>query len=267
MNDVDIGIDFGITNSDVVICSNNNFSYKSLRSEKNIHLSLNNIIKNVQEESKIKSIAVTGGKHLDLPDNFDGQKIVKKNEINCIGFGAKKISQLDSNFLVLSCGSGTACVAYENETATHLGGTGLGGGTIRGLCKLAAQIDDPAEIDDLSIKGSQIGDFTLKDVISGPIGNLPEDSIAVHLGNLDMMDKLEKEDICRSIIYLVATNIARLAATAALAAKLNKIVVVGRSPNYSLYKEILTKWIDFSGLEVVYPENREFATAIGTLEG
>ena len=30
MNNVDIGIDFGITNSDVVICSNNNFSYKSL---------------------------------------------------------------------------------------------------------------------------------------------------------------------------------------------------------------------------------------------
>ena len=267
MYNVDIGIDFGITTSDVVIRSKNNFSYKSLRSEKNIHLSLNNILKSIQEESKIKSISVTGGKHLDLPDNFDGQKISKKNEIDCIGIGAKKISQLDSNFLVLSCGSGTACVAYENEIATHLGGTGLGGGTIRGLCKLAAQIDDPDEIDDLSKKGSQIGDFTLKDVISGPIGNLPEDSIAVHLGNLDMMDKLEKEDICRSIIYLVATNIARLAATTALAAKLNKIVVVGRSPNYFLYKEILTKWIEFSGLEVVFPENREFATALGTLEG
>ena len=198
MANADIGIDFGITNSDIVINSNNNLSYKSLRSEKNIHLSLNNILKTIQEESKIKSISVTGGKHLDLPDNFDGQKIVKKNEIDCIGLGAKKISQLDSNFLVLSCGSGTACVAYENETATHLGGTGLGGGTIRGLCKLAAQIDDPDEIDDLSKKGSQIGDYTLKDVISGPIGNLPEDSIAVHLGNLDMMDKLEKEDICRS---------------------------------------------------------------------
>ena len=43
MNNVDIGIDFGITNSDIVICSNNNFSYKSLRSEKNIHLSLNKL--------------------------------------------------------------------------------------------------------------------------------------------------------------------------------------------------------------------------------
>ena len=266
MNNVDIGIDFGITNSDVVISSNNNFSYKSLRSEKNIHLSLKNIIKSIQEDSKIESISVTGGKHLDLPDNFDGQKIVKKNEIDCIGTGAKRLSQLDSNFLVLSCGSGTACVGFENETATHLGGTGLGGGTIRGLCKLAVQIDDPDEIDDLSKKGSQIGDYTLKDVISGPIGNLPEDSIAVHVGNLDMIEKLEKEDICRSVIYLVATNIARLAAATAVAAKLNKIVVVGRSPNYFLYKEILTKWIEFSGLEVTFPKNGEFATALGTLE-
>ena len=33
-----------------------------------------------------------------------------------------------------------------------LGGSGLGGGTIRGLCKLAAQVDDPEEIDELSKK-------------------------------------------------------------------------------------------------------------------
>ena len=267
MNEIHIGIDFGITNSDIVIKSDNKITYKSLQSEKNIHLSLKNILKTFQSDSVVKNISVTGGKHLDLPENFDGIKIVKKNEIDCIGNGAKSLSQLDSNFLVLSCGSGTACVAYEKGISTHLGGSGLGGGTIRGLCKLSAQIDDPDEIDELSRKGSQIGDYVLKDVISGPIGNLPEDSIAVHLGNLEMMDKLEKEDICRSIIYLVATNIARLAATTALAAKLNKIVVVGRSPNYSLYKEILRKWIEFSGLEVVFPENREFATALGTLEG
>ena len=51
MANADIGIDFGITNSDIVINSNNNLSYKSLRSEKNIHLSLNNILKTIQEES------------------------------------------------------------------------------------------------------------------------------------------------------------------------------------------------------------------------
>ena len=266
MSDIDLGIDFGITNSDIAIKSSKIFSYKSIKSEKNIHLSLNNILKGFQDDAIVKKISVTGGKHLDLPDSFDGIKILKKNEIDCIGAGAKSLSQLDSDFLVLSCGSGTACVAYKNETATHLGGSGLGGGTIRGLCKLSAQVDDPEEINELSMKGSQIGDYTLKDVISGPIGNLPEDSIAVHLGNLDMMNKLEKEDVCRSIIYLVATNIARLAATTALATSLKKIVVVGRSPKFILYKEILTKWIEHAGLEVTFPEKGEFATAIGALE-
>ena len=266
MNEIDVGIDFGITNSDIAIKSDGSVAYKSFSSEKNIHLSFNNIIKDLQRNSVVRSICVTGGKHLDLPENFDGLKVSKKNEINCIGAGAKYLSGLDSNFLVLSCGSGTACVGYENEISTHLGGSGLGGGTIRGLCKLAAQVDDPEEIDELSKKGSQIGDYVLKDVVSGPIGSLPDDSIAVHLGNLDMINKLEKEDICKSIIYLVAINIARLAATTAIASSLNKIVVVGRSPNYFLYKELLTRWIEYSGLEVIFPENREFATALGTLE-
>lgn len=266
MNEIDVGVDFGITNSDIAIKSGELVSYKSLKSEKNIHLSLNNIIKDLQRSFVVRNISVTGGKHLDLSDNFDGLKVLKKNEINCIGAGAKYLSGLDSSFLVLSCGSGTACVGYENEISTHLGGSGLGGGTIRGLCKLAAQVDDPEEIDELSKKGSQIGDYVLKDVVSGPIGSLPEDSIAVHLGNLDMINKLEKEDICRSIIYLVATNIARLAATTAIATNLDKVVVVGRSPKYSLYMEVLKKWIEYSGIEVIFLKDGEFATAIGALK-
>ena len=144
MNEIDVGVDFGITNSDIAINSDGSLSYKSFRSEKNIHLSFNNIIKDLKRNSVIKSICVTGGKHLDLPENFDGLKVLKKNEISCIGAGAKYLSGLDSNFLVLSCGSGTACVGFKNEISTHLGGSGLGGGTIRGLCKLSAQVETDA---------------------------------------------------------------------------------------------------------------------------
>ena len=91
------------------------------------------------------------------------------------------------------------------------------------------------------------------------MGDLPTTTI---LFNLDA-----SAVVAASLAVFVATNTARLAATTALASKLNKIVVVGRSPNYFLYKETLTKWIEFSGLEVIFPENREFATALGTLEG
>ena len=78
MNEIDVGVDFGITNSDIAIKSDGEVAYKSLGSEKNIHLSFNNIIKDLQRNSVIKSICVTGGKHLDLPENFDGLKVLKK---------------------------------------------------------------------------------------------------------------------------------------------------------------------------------------------
>ena len=115
MSNIDVGIDFGITNSDIVTKSGKNLSFISQKSEKNIHLSLNSILKNLQKDSKIKNVFVTGGRHLDLPNNFDGLNVIKKNEVDCIGSGARKLSVLDSNFLVLSCGSGSACVAHQNK--------------------------------------------------------------------------------------------------------------------------------------------------------
>ena len=266
MSKIQIGIDFGITNSDIAIKSDEKISFESIESQKNIHLSLTNIIKNKQEANEISNIFVTGSKHSDLPNKIDNIALNKKNEIDCIGIGAKKLSNLDSDFLILSCGTGTACVSYLDDKISHLGGSGLGGGTIRGLCKLITEIDDPIEIEKLSQNGSQIGDYLLKDVVSGPIGTLPRDSIAVHFGNLDMINKLNKEDVCKSVIYLVATNVARLAATTALSAGLDKIIVVGKSPDYSLYKELLKKWVEYAGLEIMFPENGQYATCLGALE-
>ena len=43
MNEIDVGVDFGITNSDIAIKSDKSVSYKTLSSEKNIHLSLKDI--------------------------------------------------------------------------------------------------------------------------------------------------------------------------------------------------------------------------------
>ena len=65
MNEIDVGVDFGITNSDIAIKSDESVSYKTLKSEKNIHLSLKNIIKDLQSNSVLNNICVTGGKHLD----------------------------------------------------------------------------------------------------------------------------------------------------------------------------------------------------------
>ena len=58
MNEIDVGVDFGITNSDIAIKSDKSVSYKTLSSEKNIHLSLKNIIKNLQSNSGLKNFGL-----------------------------------------------------------------------------------------------------------------------------------------------------------------------------------------------------------------
>ena len=51
MSKIQIGIDFGITNSDIAIKSDEEISFESIESQKNIHLSLTNIIKKKQQHS------------------------------------------------------------------------------------------------------------------------------------------------------------------------------------------------------------------------
>ena len=62
MSKIQIGIDFGITNSDIAIKSDEKISFESIESQKNIHLSLTNIIKKKQEANEISNIFVTGSK-------------------------------------------------------------------------------------------------------------------------------------------------------------------------------------------------------------
>ena len=68
--------------------------------------------------SQLDIIAVTGGKSSDLGGFFNNIPIVKVNEVEAIGYGAKDIYGIsDSKYLVVSCGTGTACVA---SIETHL---------------------------------------------------------------------------------------------------------------------------------------------------
>ena len=53
--------------------------------------------------------------------------------------------------MVMSLGSGSACAVFSEGEIFHAGGTGLGGGTIRGLSKLIIGEDNPIIINSLSL--------------------------------------------------------------------------------------------------------------------
>ena len=94
-----IAFDFGITNTDLII-KNDATDYLTLTSpfdKKNGDFSLSEdkviqILKDFNIASQdITCIGVTGGKSANLPDKINNIPVIKVNEINAFGKGAKTL--------------------------------------------------------------------------------------------------------------------------------------------------------------------------------
>ena len=87
-----IGIDFGITNTDIVVYKENNYEFFSVKSEKLNTKFLEKIFDFIDIDiTKVEKIAVTGGKSSDLFNLYNNIPVIKVNEVKAIGCGAKNL--------------------------------------------------------------------------------------------------------------------------------------------------------------------------------
>ena len=267
MSKISLGIDFGITNTDLVIGYHDQISYFSSPSKT---VSIGNLKKIISQNNialdDIETIGVTGGRHYDLPNMLDDIPITHFNELDAIGRGAQSLKKSDSEeFLVISAGSGTACVIKKDNQFIHAGGTGLGGGTIIGLCNLLIKENSPEKINKLSLKGDyKKVDLILKDVVSGPIGNLPGETSAVNFGK-QSTSNLSNADLAAGVINMVAQTILKTATTASIISGISNVLIIGRTPKYKLLTKILKDGLDHFDLKSEFIENGEYAICLGTL--
>jgi type II pantothenate kinase len=230
---------------------------------------LSQLFSDINFKSDVNLLAVTGGKHLNLGDKIESTKIVHVNEIDAVGEGAMNLSGLSGKnpIIIVSAGSGTACILAKDGNFMHCSGTGVGGGTVLGLSKLLLGTTDPIEIAKLAKEGNESGvDLILEDVVSGPIGELPSDTTAVNFGKLSKIDsEISKEDIAAGIVNLVGQTAARIATSVATTFKAREIVVVGRSPSFNGLKNSLEQAASIMGFSPHFPKNGEYASALGAL--
>ena len=155
---MNIGIDFGISNIDVAIESKSELKFFSFASSQD---SVVDKFHEVMEKldlpiAEIKSISVTGGKSSDIPNLYNSIHVSKVNEVQAIGCGAKQIYDInEDSFVVVSAGTGTACVSYQNGEFHHLGGISVGGGTLQGLSSLILKEGDADKIEESAQKGNK----------------------------------------------------------------------------------------------------------------
>ncbi len=263
-----IGIDIGASTTDIVAYKNNEFTYHIPYETNNIKeraKSIPELVKNSFNIKEITKIAITGGGARFVEKIFN-IPVVKIDEIQAIARGAMHLAK-EKNIIAVSMGTGTAIVySYFNQMYkfVHIGGTGVGGGTIKGLSKILLKTFEPRKIDSLALKGSLKNvDITVGEIIGKGIGILPSDITAANLAKLS--SKSKKEDIAAGIINMVAQTIGTISILSSNIYNTHKIVLTGKVGLFKSIHQFLIPLGKLFNKEFILPQGFAYATAIGAL--
>ena len=253
-----IGIDSGGTNTQAVLFSPAKTEY--LFSVKNSE-AFKRIKKRVSEFASYP-IAITGGEAKKIKKLCPQAKIV--SEISSIGIGGAFLSK-KKKALIVNIGTGTAMVSFDKAKTVHLGGTGLGGGTLGGFSQLIFKSRELDKLEKLAQTGKREKvDLTVKDIIGSGIGRVPASATASNLGKLT---SLNKKDLAAGLFNMLAESIATLAFFIAQNHKLEKdIVFCGKVAQNKVIKKRLQETVKMWGGRSIIPFRAEYASAIGAAQ-
>ena len=219
------------------------------------------LMQNNLEIGSVKNIVLTGVGAAGIEGNLFGIPTSKIEEIEALGLGGMYLSG-KTDVVIANLGTGTALVEAHAGRILHIGGTGVGGGTILGLAKVMLKISDLDILLGMAMHG-RIGqvDLLIGDIAGSDIGFLKKEMTASNFGKL--MDSAKDEDIALGIFTMVYQVIGTVAALAARSRNISTIVVTGTASNAILGKRILDAIADMYETSFIYPDHAPFATAIG----
>jgi pantothenate kinase len=196
----------------------------------------------------------------DMPADLK-QSVLIIPEIDAVGFGGSRLAGFDE-CVVASIGTGTAIVHYANNQAQHMGGTGVGGGTIKGLCALLCNLHDPAGIETAALKGNPSHlNLTISDLGYESISFLGSDMTA---SNFAAVQSRRIEDLAAAILRLVGETVGIIASLCAREAGcMDKIVIVGKVAQNRFIRHTLELVGKLYQTHFLFPENPGYATVYG----
>jgi len=261
-----IGIDIGSTTTKAVSLENEGIVKKIKTKAEDAVTSATGalgkmILENGIKMTDIKRIMITGAGATKIEGSLFGIPTEKVNEITAIGTGGIFLSGKD-NIVIISIGTGTAIIEARKNVIIHLGGSGVGGGTILGLGKKLLLLSNFEDIMALAENGSIDNvDLLLGDIMVTDLSFLDKKTTASNFGK--MMDTARQEDIALGIINMVFEVIGMLAVFAARSRGINSVIVTGSGSSNPIGHKILAKITRMHSVAFEYPEDAEYTTAIG----
>lgn len=211
--------------------------------------------------SDIERIMVTGVGSSYITAKLYGIPTGKVDEFRAIGTGGLFLSGL-TNAIIVSMGTGTAFVKADQKGVRHIGGTGVGGGTLLGLSNRMLNVRDFNDLIDTAANGSLAHiDLTIQDISQDPVVGLSPETTASNFGKLS--DLATNADVALGIINLVFQTIGMLAVFATKIDHTKDVVLTGNLTNVPQSKEIFTQLSQLYNVNFVTPSYAEFATAAG----
>lgn len=211
----------------------------------------------------IEQVNLTGVGCSAVEQPIYGLPTYKVDEFTANGVGGGYFAQGKKEFMVVSMGTGTSFVGVKDGIPTHLGGIGIGGGTIIGLSKLMLNTNDIDKIQELASNG-QVGHIDLRvgDISERPLPGL---NLEVTASNFGKASSTTCEDKAAGIVHMVIESICQTAALIAQGTNIKDFVLIGALTNFPEC-EYVCRMIKtmFPDLNFLVPKDGEYGTAIGT---
>lgn len=211
--------------------------------------------------SNVEKVILTGVGSAYIDQPLYGLPTARTDEFLANGLGAQYMSGLQK-LIVISMGTGTSLVKVEKEAVAHIGGLGVGGGTILGLSKLLLNTQDFNQIVSLAETGSlEHIDLQIKDITRYALPGLPLDATASIFGKTG--DNVSAEDIALGIVHMVLQTIGQCAIFASLNSDIKDFVLIGNLTRLPQCESIFHRLEEMCNVRFRIPPHAEYRTAIG----
>lgn len=210
----------------------------------------------------VRRVVLTGVGSSYVDGDIFGLPTCKVDEFQASGLGALALSGQEAA-VVATMGTGTAFLwAESRKPVQHLCGTGIGGGTMSGLCSSLAGVARISQIKKLAEQGDlKKVDLTIRSIVKDSSGALDPDMTAANFG--DLSEDATPADLVAGSVNLVLQAIGTMTILACQVHNAKTVVLIGSltslpqaEPNFELFEKLY-------GIHFIIPENASFATAIG----
>jgi len=209
----------------------------------------------------IEQVMLTGVGSAYIKDPIYGLPTGKTEEFLADGLGARYETGKDK-MTVVSMGTGTSIVQCDGDNIQHVGGIGIGGGTLQGLSRILLKTDDIPTICQLAKDGNIAKiNVLISDISPNPLPGLPLTAIASLFGNAQ--SDASREDIALGIIWMTLQSICSASILSSIGSGIKDFVMIGNLSRLPQCKRVFTACEDVYKVKLMIPKYAEYCTAIG----